>query len=71
MTILEIIQLIAALAGAAKDIQDIVDDLKKNGHPDGVPVPKEIAEAIRDLLQEHVAPAASNEALWSETHENE
>lgn len=50
MTILQILQIVAAMAGAAKDISGIVDDLRAQGHPDDAPIPQEHAAKIVAIL---------------------
>jgi hypothetical protein len=51
MTILEVVQLIACLASAGKDIQAIVDDLRAKGHPDSAPIPDEHQAAIAAIVK--------------------
>ena len=50
MTPLQIAQLIAALLGAAKDIQSIHDELHAQGHPDNVSVSDAHAAAVLGAL---------------------
>lgn len=50
MTIIQIIQLIATLAGATKDIQGIVDDLHASGHSPTAPIPEVHMERIKEIL---------------------
>lgn len=67
MTILQIISLIASLAGAAKDVQGVVDDLKAQGHPDDAPIPAEHAAKITAAMQS----VSSQTSVWDETHAGE
>ena len=51
MTPLQVIQLIAALAGAAKDVADIVTDLHAQGLiKDGEPIPVEHLARIKAVM---------------------
>lgn len=64
MTPLQVIQLIAILAGAAKDAADIVTDLHKQGLiKDGEPIPLEHLARIKAAL-----PNLADE--WDLDHQN-
>lgn len=41
MGVLQLIQLLATMAGAAKDISDVVTVLQAQGHPENAPIPPE------------------------------
>lgn len=50
MTILQILQLVSALAGAAKDVSDLATTLRAQGHPDDAPIPVEHQAKIAAAL---------------------
>ena len=50
MTILQVLQLIAALATASKDVTDIVTSLRASGHADNIPIPPEHLVTIINAL---------------------
>ena len=52
MTILQVLQLIAALATAGKDMTELVDTLRAGGHADNVPIPAEHLVKIADVLHQ-------------------
>lgn len=58
MTILQVLQLIAALAAASKDVTDLVTSLRASGHADNIPIPPQHLAAIAEALH-HVDLAAS------------
>lgn len=58
MTILQVLQLIAALAAAGKDVTDLVTSLRAQGHADNIPIPPEHLVTIINALH-HVDLAAS------------
>ena len=64
MTIIQIIALIAQLSGAAKDIADIVNELRSTGHPDNEMIPEEHANKIQAIL------ASVDTSEWDIDHEN-
>jgi hypothetical protein len=50
MTILQILQLLATLAGAAKDVTDVVSTLRAQGHADNAPIPPEHLATVTAAL---------------------
>jgi hypothetical protein len=68
MSLLQVAQLIGALAGAVKDIQAVHDDLTAKGHPQNVPIPPESAAAVQNALDTAAVIAAQKSR--DEDHSN-
>jgi hypothetical protein len=67
MSLLALIQLITTLAGAAKDIQDIVDGLESKGHPSDAEIPAESLKALHAALKSVPTLVDTD---WDINHEN-
>ena len=67
MSILEVLNLIAALDGAGKSILDVVQLLKGQGHPDNVPIPADHLAMIKAALQP--VQQAVADPQWDANHQ--
>lgn len=68
MTLLQVAELAGTLIGAAKDIQEIHDNLKSSGHPPDVPIPVASRELVQNALKASQILAAQKS--WDDDHSN-